>query len=361
MAATRWIARYLPLLALFAGAALPGRAAAQAGVPGVVTGRVIPAGGGDVRGVRVFARAGAAADSVSVDSAGRFALMLTSGEPADSVELWIDSGDSAARAFQPARLRLGKREMAREQEIVLVPARWTIRAGRYAGREVDVSLSRAFTGACARCSGFYRRFTAGADSGRTWVRGWPAERFPLRVAFDRDWNGEPVSARDSAAFWNEADGLDDAFGADIFRPANFHDAAPREDGGPDDVILVWIDPEMQGISGLGTAVSHGDDIQYGDMRLNRGVLREASTYPGLVAHELVHTLGFGHTCGWRSVVADVRRCPNQRAPNATEEDVAYVQLAAELRALLSHHGSRWAVEAALAAIETPRGAGLAVR
>jgi len=359
MAATTWIARILSLLAVFAATATPGRAQAQA-LPGVLAGRVIAAGGGGVRGVRVFARMGALADSVDVDSAGAFAVMLP-GSATDSVELWVDAAEPAARVFQPARLRLGPRESAREQEIVLVPLRWTIRAGRYASHVVEVPLARAFAGACAGCTGFFRHFALPSGSGRTSLRGWPAERFPLRVAFDRDWSGEPVTARDSAAFWREAEELEETLGADVFRPANFPDAVPRESGGPDDVILVWIDPRMRGISGLGTAVSNGDDIEYGDLRLNRGALRETAVDPGLVAHELVHTLGFGHTCAWRSVAADVRRCPQLRAPTATAEDVAYVQLAAEIRALLRDHRGRWAVEAALAAIETPRTGGLAVR
>jgi hypothetical protein len=61
------------------------------------------------------------------------------------------------------------------------------------------------------------------------------------------------------------------------------------------------------------------------------------------------------------VVADVRRCPALRAPTATEDDVAYVELAAEVRSLLREHGGRWSLEAALAAMEAPRVRALAVR
>jgi hypothetical protein len=357
MAARTWKVRALALAALFAGASLQ----AQGSVPELLAGRVIPAGGGDVRGVRVFARAGALADSADVDSAGRFALVLPTASAADSLELWVGAVDPAAPAFHPARLRLDPRNVARELEIVLVPLRWTIRAGRYAGREVELRLSRAFAPPCATCTGFFRALAARADSGRKRLQGWPAERFPLRVAFDREWNGEKVTAGDSTAFWREAGELEETFGADVFRPANFPDAAPREDGGPNDAILVWFDPEMVGIGGIGTAVSDGDEIGYGDLRLNRQALREEVMSPGLVAHELMHTLGFGHTCAWRSVVADVRRCPALRAPGATEEDVAYVELAAEIGSLLRGHGGRWAWEAALAAMQAPRERALAVR
>jgi hypothetical protein len=126
---------------------------------------------------------------------------------------------------------------------------------------------------------------------------------------------------------------------------------PREDGGPDDVILVWLDPEMRGIRGLGTAVSEGHDIGYGDLRLSRGAIHDLDESPGIVAHELMHTLGFGHTCGWRSVVADIRRCPQLLATMATVEDVAYAEVAAELRSLVRAHRGRWGLEAALAAMQ----------
>lgn len=357
----RWIRRIVSTLAVVASASTPGAAAAQDAVPAVVSGRVIPASGGDVRGMRVVASVGGVADSARVDSAGRFAVAIPLDAAGDSVELWVDGDDSVAPAFNPARLRLARKDAAREQEIVLVPLRWTIHGGRYDGREVDVPLARAFSGACKACGGFFRGSTARADSGRTVLRGWPAERFPLRVAFDREWNGEKVTAGDSVSFWREAAELEATFGADVFRPARFPDAVPTSDGGPGDVILVWFDPRMHGIAGLGTAVSDGDDIEYGDLRLNRAALREAATYPGLVAHELMHTLGFGHTCAWRSVVADVRRCPNLRAPMPTEEDVAYVQLAAAIRALQRERRGRWSVEAALAAIEARRDRSLAAR
>jgi hypothetical protein len=354
MAAKRWVVFALSLLAL-PGVSLPQRAAAQDGVATVLRGRVLPAGGGDARGVRVSARVGAWADSAGVDSAGRFTIALPERPIADSLELRVDAADPAAAAFHPARLRLGPTDLVLEQEIVLVPLQWTIRAGRYAGRRVEIRLARAFSPPCAGCTGFFRAFAVHGDSARTRLQGWPAGRFPLRVAFDREWSRERMTAGDSVAFWREADELEETFGADVFRPANYADALPREDGGPDDVILVWFDSDMHGLGGIGTAVSSEDDIGYGDLRLNRHALRGEEGAPGLVAHELMHTLGFGHTCAWRSVVADARRCPQLRAPTATEEDVAYADLAAEIRALLRDHAGRWAIEAALAAMPSPPG------
>ncbi|HEX8696065.1 MAG TPA: hypothetical protein VF746_26855 [Longimicrobium sp.] len=349
------IRRILPLLALLApagplaGAAAQADSAAARAPAAVLAGRVIPADDGDPRGLRVFARAGAFADSAGVDSLGRFAVPLPAELAGDTVELAVDAADPAARAFHPAVVRLGRYQVEAEHEIVLLPLRWKVRGGRYAGQEVEVRLARAFERACERCSSFYRRATErAAEPGRTSLQAWPEERFPLRVAFDREWSGERVSARDSAAFWRHAEELEEVFGADVFRPAVYGDALPGDDGGPHDVILVWIDPEMHRESGLGSAIAFGGEIEYGDLRLGRGSLSSPDAAEGLVPHELMHTLGFGHTCAWRSVLADVRRCPGQRAPTATAEDVAYVQLAARLRALQRERRARWVIEAALA-------------
>lgn len=68
----------------------------------------------------------------------------------------------------------------------------------------------------------------------------------------------------------------------------------------------------------------------------------------LVIHELMHALGVGHTCAWRSVAADLRRCPGRRSPVPTAEDVAYTQVLYRVRHLQTARGARWGLEAALA-------------
>jgi hypothetical protein len=354
------VRRTASLLALLALASLPEAAAGQGGKADVLRGRVLPADGGDARGVRVFARAGAFADSAEVDSLGRFSLPLPE-KLADSVELAVDAGDPAARAYHPARVRIGRGDAAKEQEVVLLPLRWTIRSGRYAGEAVEVSPERAFRTACERCSAFYRRVAARADSGRTLLQVWPEERFPLRVAFDREWSGVNVTRRDSLVFWSEARELEEVFGAGMFRPAAYRETLPVGEVEAHDVILVWFDPKLHGASGLGSAVSVGAEIEFGDVRLGRQALSADASMRGLVAHELMHTLGFGHTCAWRSVLADVRRCPELRADTATPEDVAYVQMAARVRALQREGRRRWAIEAALAGAEWERERGLVMR
>ena len=346
------MSRFLSLLASIAIIACAAQLAAQDGTAPVLRGRLIAVDGGDAQGLRVHLYAGPLADSTVSGEGGRFEIAMAGLGMIDEIELSVTTtADDATRAIQPALLRLGRADLEGELEIIIIPARWTIGEGRYAGAEVDVRLSRAFERACALCSTFYRFSIGDRPTGRESLQGWPAKRFPLQVAFDREWPALNVTARDSTAFWSEADALEAALGADIFRPATFEEARPRETGGPDDAVLVWVDPDMRDASGLGSAVGNGHDIEYGDVRLHRGALRGRVGGEGLVAHELMHTLGFGHTCAWRSVLADIRRCPGQRAATATPEDVAYAQLAARLRRLLSTDVRRWGLEAALAAAE----------
>ena len=339
MAARRWIALLAAVLAL-----LSPRGAAAQDAP-VMRGRVISAGEGPVHGLRVRVRSGLFADSAEVRADGGFEVAVGPLAGRDSVELLVDAADAARRVFHPALVRVPVSELEREREIVLVPRVWTIVAGRYAGERVEIRLDDAFgEGSEGRHGAFYRW---AAGTGPRALAGWPGVRFPLRVAFDREWSGEPITQRDSVAFWEAVGGLELAFGEDLFRPAAFADAAPRENGGPDDAILVWVDPALRNFTGYGSAISTRGDITYGDLRLRRGALRDyAST--GLVVHELLHTLGFGHTCAWRSVLADVRRCPSRRAEEPTPEDVAYVQLASRVRDLERVDEARHGLAAALA-------------
>ncbi|HYJ78354.1 MAG TPA: hypothetical protein VEW03_02035, partial [Longimicrobiaceae bacterium] len=339
------------LLTLVASIGIVPTLLAQDGTVAVVRGRLIAADGGEAGGLRVVARVGMLTDSTESDAEGRFAVALGDAATVDSIELSVAGMSVGAPVYQSSLVRLIGKDLDRELEIVVIPLRWTIVEGRYAGTAVDVPLSRAFTRACATCSAFYRFSTGDRPSGRESLQGWPAKRFPLQVAFDREWPALRVTPRDSAQFWSEVDALEAAFGADVFRPVTFEEARPRETGGPDDAILVWVDPALRNSSGLGSSVGNGHDIEYGDVRLHRGALRGSVGGEGLVAHELMHTLGFGHTCAWRSVLADVRRCPELRASTATPEDVAYAQLAARLRRLLAADTRRWGVEAALAAAE----------
>lgn len=342
--------RAVALIALvLAGAALPAATAAQSAEPPNVHGRLIPADGAAAVGLRVHLRAAAWADSADADTLGRFALPLPAALlPGDTVEVRADAADPSARRYHPAVLRIAPDSVAAEQRVVLVPREWTVAGGRHAGRRVDVSPARAFERACVGCSAFYGRLADAAHPGGPQpLRSWREERFPLRVSFDRDNSGNAITARDSAAFWRIADALDADVGEEVFRPAPYAATLPRDGGGPDDVVLVWIEPNLRS-SGMGTTTGSSAEITFGAVWLQRSSQIGAYTGPQLVTHELVHTLGFGHTCAWRSVMADASRCAALAAPAVTETDVAYMQIFRRVADLQRRHRAPWGLEAALA-------------
>lgn len=296
-------------------------------------------------GMRVYVRGATWADSADADSAGAFALAVPADADDDSVEMRITAADPADRRFYPAVARLARTDLTRKPRFVLVPRLWTVRGGVFDGAKVDVRLDRAFEADCRDCSSFYARRWLRGDRDPQGLASWPEKKFPLRVAFDRDYSAERITARDSAAFWGGVRGLEDDLGAHLFRPVPFSETLPQGDG-PDDVILVWIEPTMR-FAGLGNTVSGAPgNISYGSVQFKHASLLAGPNVNGLVGHEMLHTLGIGHTCAWPSVMADATRCPSLKTETLTPDDVAHAQLFLRVSALRREHGARWGIEAA---------------
>ena len=183
------------------------------------------------------------------------------------------------------------------------------------------------------------------------MQSWPDEVFPLRIAFDRDPPAAGLTARDSVRFWGFAEDVERTVGLDLFRPVPYWETLPEGDG-PTDVILVRIDPALRS-AGLGVVISNGGDISYGVVRIQRVSALGRPEGARLVAHELMHALGFGHTCEWRSVMADLDRCRALASALPTPEDVAHAQLLHRVRALQRVHGARWGIGAVVVGISRP--------
>jgi len=319
----------------------------------VLRGRVVGADGGRMDGLRAFVRWRAAGDtaprvdSVAVDSAGRFALAMpeTAG---DSLELIVDAADRAGRTYHPALARMHRRQAQGEQGFVLVPRRWTIPAGRYAGQAVAISPHRAGTPVCPRCSVFWVRVQPQGQEPVPY-QGWPASRLPLRVAFDREHSSPAGTAPDSGAFWIGVDAMEAAFGTDLFRPARYSQTLAQglDPDAPDDVVHVLIDIHLP-VTGLTMVLARRGIMDYAAVSLRRRREMFTEYGPELVAHEMMHALGFGHTCEWRSVTAVDQRCPEMRASAPTPEDVAHAQVLYRVRDLQRSGGLRWGLDAATA-------------
>lgn len=341
----------LPIV-LFAGSMLAAAPAAPQ-EPGVLRGHVVAADGAQTDSLRAFVRWRAPGDtalrvdSAAVDSAGRFALRVPVGAE-DSLQLVLDAADRSRRAWHPALVRLHRRDAQDEHGIVLVPRAWTIPSGRYAGEVVEISPHAARTPVCRGCSVFWVRYPA---QGREPVRfqGWPVSRFPLRVGFDREHSVPAGAAPDSAAFWRAVESVEDAFGMDLFRPVRYAQTLAQgiEENGPDDVVLVVIDPSLS-VAGLTMVLGRPGIVEYAAVSLQRRDVVRTGYGVELVGHEMMHALGFGHTCAWRSISADLQRCPQMRASTPSPQDVAHAQVLYRVRDLQRSGTLRWGLDAAVA-------------
>lgn len=336
---------------LFAPAALAILAALLGAAPeGTIqmTGQLHPAGGGSVEGMQVAVRSGSRVDSAAVDARGRFSLRVPAPPRGQTVEVRVDARHPLGRRFHPSVAHVPVGALEGEYSVVLVPMRWTVRTGAFAGRTVEISLSSAFQPAGRQQSSFYRHTEGRSPSNRPApIASWPEGVFPIRVAFDRSGFAGAVAARDSAEFWNIVQEMEEEFGRDLFRPARAHETQPDDRGGPEDVIHVIMDPGLRAV-GWGTSISQGGDILYGTVRVRDGGVFSGYDAAGLIKHELMHALGAGHTCSWTSALADIRVCAARRASRLTPEDVAYLQLLIEVREIQRALKSSQAMEAALA-------------
>lgn len=242
-----------------------------------------------------------AIDTLDVDAAGRFADLVRA-TTNDSIRIVVNP--TGRSGYYGVSVAVPQTRVADEIRILLVPRRWTIRVGRFAGETVDIDPRAALRRSPDRAS--FARLT----SRRT--VGWAHESYPIPIVF-RKAHGVRIGPSDSAAFWAAARAAENAIGAPLFQP--WSDTAMTGRVYPVDVGVGRIS------SAAVTYVSwdRTGNIFEGSITF-RSVheLRELS----IVEHELMHVLGFGHTTAWPSTLE--ANAPATRT--ITAEDAAYAQL-----------------------------------
>ena len=343
----------------------------DAPVFGRVTGAVVAPEVTDLGDLTARVRWGPFDVSAPVEADGTFALGIP-----DRVQglgfLTIEPARGAA--VHPAWVILSPGELDLDQTIVLAPRTWTIRSGAYAGQTVpidpalaaDPSVQPSFWGFYFPFGqvGYEQRVLADTE----WfgeLRSWPETAYPIPVAFDRG-PGAAITPGDSVAFWAHVERLERVLGRDAFRPVRFERqeilASPRRmEGG----ILVQVDARLA-VHGIGLTSPpvrslwrlageagswSGGDVEYvtfssGDVGYAHVVVdAPARLAEGrVVVHELMHTLGAGHGCAWRSVQT---YCGTLATDLPTAADVAHLQVLERMRALEHEHDTRWGVLAAV--------------
>ena len=207
---------------------------------------------------------------------------------------------------------------------------FTIRGGTYAGQSVRVD-----PGIASRRSSRFLRISR--LKGETRYVGWNPSRLPAHVAFRY---GSSVSDSDSTAFWSILRQMEADIGIKLFEPV-----ALSAHSDPEDVIVVETKalPHEEGLTMVTWTAS-------GVLYDARVYLRSAETMrdPRIVAHEMMHALGFGHTSAWSSIMNSGRGAPSR----LTLQDVAYTQFALESRAR-SERSDMWE-RLALAHVREPQ-------
>ena len=284
------------------------------GIRPIFAGRFVTADGGAVPAMKLSARVRGAVAELNVES-GAFSRRLEVGG-SEEVEVDAEPRDPNA-GYHAMRARLPARELA-SLTIALVPTRWRIDAGTYRGQTIAIdpvlALQRPRSGGGAS----FWRFTTRSESGRPFIPGWRDADFPLKIAFDRAHSHEAVSSDDSVRFWRTAAQVENDLGMKLFTPAMINAAG---------VVPVEIRITAVGGAGHTFVTFNGSGDQYdGSLSFPQSAsLRDEA----VVAHELLHLLGFGHTSAW----------PTIAEPTAGEErkltvqDVAYAQVALRLRQL----------------------------
>jgi hypothetical protein len=281
----------------------------------------------------------------------------------------------AGEGLHPAWVILSPAELDVRTVVVVAPTTWTIEAGDYAGQTVPIDPALAADPSVLPSYwGFYFPFEQdGFDQtvtepgewlGELWE--WPESAYPIPLALDRAGSDARFARADSVALWQHVDRMERALGWDAFRPARIEDLEVRPgERRADGAILVQVDTAL-GVPGVGLtgradragwslsaqagSWSGGDvefvsfssgDVAFGHVRVSAPAhLRESR----LVIHELMHTLGVGHGCAWRSVQT---YCGTLAADVPTAADVAHLQVLRRMRTLEHEHDTRWGVIAAV--------------
>ena len=276
--------------------------------------------------LRVSASAGTVTESATVGASD--AVTLVSGLRAtDTVEIRVEETGPAPARFHPAVAVLTGTEIRQVQRFVLIPRRWTITATaspcRYAGQTVAIDLGLAYKPSVADPSSFYLRVPNAGDGWSYRAEAFPASVMPIPVAFDRTASTDAISASDSAGFWSAVADLESSVCQNVFQPA-MSSAVSAARG-----VRVVLDRDLDATARGGpTMGEHRGATAFisGVIICRNAACLTSGTVP---QHELLHVLGFGHTCAWPSVMR--AGCAGETRPSA--HDVAYFQVYYAARAL----------------------------
>jgi hypothetical protein len=299
--------------------------------PTPVAGRVAAIDGGAVAGLVAGVESGSGTNvqdfTASLDATGAFqiAAPLTFG-PTDSMSVLVDVA-SGARHYHPIfSLVATNRVSSTALRPMLVPKASVFSTPAYPSSSVDVSLTQAFQRVCtddsnANCNSFFPQIWKSA------VVLWNDADLPVPLAFNTSATTSPISAADSMNLWNIIAEMQNEVGRQLFVPATLSSLPPPDvNGFSRKAVLVWVDSTLSGFAGYTNWIWDGNLNMLSAK--TRVTANAALASRSLMKHELLHALGFHHTCAWTTVMGGYG-CGS--AQSVTKSDAAAFSLGYQTR------------------------------
>lgn len=267
------------------------------------------------------------------DSGGDFRVRLRDRlRPTDVVRIDVEP---VTGEILPARLVITAEELP--LSLVMLPSRWRIERGTFAGQVVDISIDAAATAGSDIDYSFWFGYVYADRRLDFSVRTWHPDSLPARVAIARALSPDLMDD-DSTRMWQRLDQLEAYLGRDLFEPIPDDDFTmtnlpPRTVAVALDKCCGWADAKSELTTPAYTA-RVDVDAEAPTARVWMGTIRGAVVNLGstsaatFVWHEMFHVLGAGHGCGWLSIQSN---CPDNSPYAPTPSDVAYLELAWRLR------------------------------
>ncbi len=327
---------------------------ARVQVNSTLKGKVITADNNPAENFRFYFKNDSFFDSTFIDHTGSFEMKLSTPESELIGDFYFDSINRFDGNYHPSMKLSDTLSTTEEIRAVLVPRKWKILAGEFAGLELELSLQTVFSFPNFGDKGNYYsnwhthrvKYVSGDLDGAKTVA-WPEWAFPIEVFFWHTGNTQwgprtPIPPQDSIAFWNNMEIMEQRFGIDLFKPANR--LTLQADTLSGKIIYPYVIGaevvQSIGVNGFGGAQSPCgfsneacSKYDRNDLFIGSITIKSLERLSNRVAqHEMIHALGFGHSCFPSSNVRCQGDFPFQNLPTivnddlVTEYDVAYIQL-----------------------------------
>jgi len=263
----------------------------------------------------------------------------------DSIIVVIDVINGFLRSYCPSLAILTEEDIEKEQKFVLVPFKWDIKNGTFAGRTTDIDIIKAYAldelGFDAPISFFQRNTDKNTGTIKYWSAFWKKNSFPVPVAFDRQVQNVPV---DSIGLWKYLQEFEDEMGmGDIVRPAKLSETISGN-------ILKGIRIKLTNEFPI---FAVNDGVNYFDWTLSSSYISfgpkefwtinseyVAAGFPAMLKHEMGHAFGIGHTTAWPTMMG------RNEDKKFSATDVGYIQLYYAVAELKLNSGAKWGLSSA---------------